>query len=228
MVDASTPRPAASLMLLRDGVQGLEVLVGRRGEHVRAFPGATVFPGGKVEDADRLWSGAGEDARVAAAHAALRETFEETGLLVCASGEGAPRGSDVAAMSAAVEDGRLAFPDLLARWNRSLDLARLRPFSRWVTPLGAPYRFDTWFFAAAASRAEAEAALICAEMEALRWARPADLLTEAGLRLIFVTRRNLELLAESASAEEALAAAARRGVYEGRPAAAPEAFGGRP
>ncbi len=85
------PVPAASLILLRQGVE-LEVLVGRRAADARTFPGATAFPGGKLEAQDAEWPGAADDPLAIAGYAALRETFEETGLLVAAGGEGAPEG----------------------------------------------------------------------------------------------------------------------------------------
>jgi 8-oxo-dGTP pyrophosphatase MutT (NUDIX family) len=81
------PRDAASLILLRDGKAGLEVLIGRRGKGARFMPGRYVFPGGRVtaEDA-RTWAGEPGGDKVpgflALKHAALRETFEETGLVV--------------------------------------------------------------------------------------------------------------------------------------------------
>src|SRR5260370_26023614 len=81
------PRDAASLILLRDGKTGLEVLIGRRGTGARFMPGRYVFPGGRVTTADaRPWAGEpggdGAPTFLALKHAALRETFEETGLVV--------------------------------------------------------------------------------------------------------------------------------------------------
>src|SRR5579875_2888191 len=106
------PRPAASLVLIRDGEGGVEVLVGRRPDTLRAFPGATVFPGGKLEAVDRAWPGAADDLLLASAYAALRETFEETGLLIEADGAGAPAGVDVEEARAALAAGRTDFPEL--------------------------------------------------------------------------------------------------------------------
>src|SRR6266436_2715476 len=81
------PRDAASLILLRDGARGLEVLIGRRGKGARFMPGRYVFPGGRVTaDDSRPWRGeAGATeapALLALKRAALRETFEETGLVI--------------------------------------------------------------------------------------------------------------------------------------------------
>ena len=210
----SLPVPAASLMLLRDH-DGLEVLVGRRALATRAFPGATVFPGGKLEPQDAAWPTAGGEVLRIAAYAALRETFEETGLLVCASGEGPPQEADVAQARHAVETGELAFAELVARWGRPLEPARLAPFAHWVTPAAAPYRFDTYFFLAQASVQEAGATLICAEFEQVGWARPGSLLRDEGRRLMTPTRHCLNVLQESACAADAIRAARARRPYDG-------------
>ncbi len=207
------PQAAASLLLLRDR-DGVEVLVGRRSPATRAFPGATVFPGGKLEPQDADWPDAGDALRTAA-YAALRETFEETGVFVCAGGEGPPQDVDVARARLAVEAGETVFADLSARWARPLDLQRLTPFAHWITPTGAPYRFDTCFFLVEASTYEAEATLICAEFEQLGWARPAELLRDERRRLMTPTRHCLKVLQGASTAAEAIAAALRRGPYDG-------------
>ena len=208
------PLPSASLLLLRDR-DGVEVLVGRRALAARAFPGATVFPGGKLEPQDAGRPDASNDPLRTAAHAALRETFEETGLYICAGGEGPPRGADIASVRLAVEAGETMFADLDAHWARPLDLQRLTPFAHWITPSNAPYRFDTYFFLVEASAYEAAATLICAEFEQLGWARPAALLRDEGRRLMTPTRHCLKVLQGVSSAAEAIQAARARGLYEG-------------
>ena len=224
MTDISKPvvavRPAASLILLRRGAAGLEVLVGRRAAAARAFPGATVFPGGKLEDhdVDLLVAGAGADG--VARYAVLRETFEETGLLVTASGGGPPDGADVSAAREAVDTGTLRFADLLARWKVEPGVARLTRFAHWITPRPAPYRFDTAFFLVSASKYEAQAPLICAEFEQLWWAQPQALLSEHGRSLMTPTRHCLGVLAQSGTPEEAVEAARRRGSIDGQAARA--------
>jgi 8-oxo-dGTP pyrophosphatase MutT (NUDIX family) len=205
------PRPAASLILLRQGEE-LEVLVGRRTVDAPAFPGATVFPGGKIEPQD---APPGAGVIEAASRAAIREAFEETGLLITDDGLcPLPRG-DLQAGRAAVEAGRAVFMDLLAEWNLRAGLSRLTPFAHWITPEHAPYRFDTYFFVAQASRLEGGAPLICAEFEEVRWVAPRSLLRDEAARLIRPTRRSLEMLCESATAEAAVEAAQARGLVEG-------------
>ncbi len=209
------PVPAASLILLRQGADGLEVLVGRRSLTTRAFPGAIVFPGGKIEAQDAAWPGASGDTLLTARYGALRETFEETGLLIEATGEGPPAGADLAAARRKVEAGEELFCSLLERWDRSLDPGRLTPLAHWITPERAPYRFDTLFFLAAASPHEAEASLICAEFEQLNWMRPAALLEHEAPRLVTPTRHCLGVLRDSLTVSQALDAARSRGMIDG-------------
>jgi 8-oxo-dGTP pyrophosphatase MutT (NUDIX family) len=215
--DPPRPRPAASLILLRDGADGLEVLIGRRAAHIPAFPGVLSFPGGKIEAVDGAL-GSPADTLRAAAVAAVRETFEETGLLITDDGDGAPPDIDVAIARRDLEQARTSFADQLERWRRRPGLERLCAFSNWITPKDAPYRFDTWFFVAAASRIEAAAELdCCAEFVALSWMRPVDILaTEAGA-LMRPTRGNLEILTRSRTAEEAIAKAQACEPFLGRP-----------
>ena len=143
------PRDAASLVLLREGPAGLTVLMGRRGRSARFMPGFYVCPGGRVADDDRRqWSGeAGEPGAAEGsafrrlARAALRETFEETGVLV---GSSAPTGA-----------GAARFPIEAAYAARDIvpDLRLLTYIGRAITPTASPLRFDTRFFLADASYA---------------------------------------------------------------------------
>ena len=210
-----TPVPAASLILLRDGADSVEVLVGHRSLSTRAFPGAIVFPGGKLEAQDAAWPGASGDPLKAALYGALREAFEETGLLIEAAGEGPPAEADLGLERRRVEGGEIAFADLLQRWERVLDPERLIPFAHWITPERAPYRFDTLFFLVAASAYEAQAPLICEEFAQLNWMRPEVLLAQEGRRLMTPTRHCLELLRAAPAAADAVEAARVRGLVEG-------------
>ena len=207
------PSPASSLILLRGG-GALEVLVGRRTLTTRAFPGATVFPGGRLEAEDRSWPGA-RDALSTAKYAAIRETFEETGLLVTTSGEPPALEGDLHSARADIEAGAMRFADWVARLTFVLGLDRLTPFAHWVTPASAPYRFDTLFFLVEASEAEAGSPLIWAEFEQLGWAAPQALLDSAQTRLVTPTRHCLEVLAASATPKQAIEAAKARGLIDG-------------
>lgn len=189
------PRPAASLVLLRPAPDGFEVLMGRRHAATRAFPDAMVFPGGKIEPGDLVAeNGASVGALFApappgAAHAALRETFEETGLW----------------LADAAQAGR--FPDRAA-------YGRLIPYAHWITPERSPYRFDTWFFLAVATQAEADAPLGGDEFESLAWAAPARAVADHATALLPPTRHSLTRLARHGSVEAALAEARTSGLFD--------------
>jgi 8-oxo-dGTP pyrophosphatase MutT (NUDIX family) len=185
-------RPAATVMLLRDAAAGLEVFVLQRVASMAFAAGMTAFPGGGVDDRDRVdlaWAGPGAHwwaDRFAAEPglagavvvAAVRELFEETGVLLADLPSGSPVGDPKS-----LEDVRLqiiehrAGLDALGATIRA-DL--LRPWARWVTPPGQPRRYDTFFLAAVAPPG-VEARLLTTEAEVGRWIRPQDAL-EAGRR----------------------------------------------
>lgn len=216
-------RPSSTLLLLRDGAEGLEVFVVERHHQIDFAGGATVFPGGKVEPGDEdpglreRCAGAEDldDAALGFRVAAIREAFEECGVLLAR-----PRGHD-----SFVSVARLA--DFFKRWQADVrghrvsmaDLARaedlvlacdlLVPFAHWITPEFMPKRFDTWFFLMAAPAGQF-AAHDGAESVGSTWISPRRALdeAEAGKRtIIFPTRMNLAKLARSRTTAEAIAAA---------------------
>jgi 8-oxo-dGTP pyrophosphatase MutT (NUDIX family) len=138
------PRHAASLVLLREGPGGITVLMGRRGLTARFMPGFYVCPGGRVAADDREpWAGETgepEAAEGSAFHrlgrAALRETFEETGILV-----GVPAQIETAA-------ARFPIETAYAEQGLAADLHLLTFIGRAITPTASPMRFDTSFFLA--------------------------------------------------------------------------------
>jgi 8-oxo-dGTP pyrophosphatase MutT (NUDIX family) len=146
------PRNAATLILLRDGARGLEVLIGRRGAGARFMPGRYVFPGGRVMSSDALpWCGepGGTEARalLALKRAALRETFEETGLVVGRPADATAGGPAGSAIEHAYAARHLApAPDLL------------RLVGRAITPAASPIRFHARFFLADGRHAAGELA----------------------------------------------------------------------
>jgi 8-oxo-dGTP pyrophosphatase MutT (NUDIX family) len=158
------PRDAASLILLREGTGGLEVLIGRRGQSARFMPGRYVFPGGRVGAADaRPWRGetgaAGPRPLLALKRAALRETFEETGLVVGQPAEASPSGEGPVLSPvehAYVAKGLAPAPDLL------------RLVGRAITPATSPIRFHARFFVADGRHAAGELTA-GEELDDLRW-----------------------------------------------------------
>lgn len=214
-------RPAATVLLLRDGGAGLEVFMGRR-HPLTGFAGdALVFPGGRIDDADRAFARRGVCVRVAGEDetatafrvGALRETFEESGVLL-ARKNGRPAG----AACAPARGGR-AFAEFLEGEGLVLATDLLVPFAHWITPEGLfPKRFDTMFFLAAAPAGQV-AAHDGEELVDSCWIAPARALAgEGGGRLEFVTRRNLEKLGRARTVVEALETARARRIVTVLPA----------
>ncbi|HEV7426428.1 MAG TPA: NUDIX hydrolase [Thermoanaerobaculia bacterium] len=189
------PIPAASVIVLRDAP--LEVLMIRRHSKSSFVPDAWVFPGGGVEPADY---DLGDGTEISTMRiAAARELFEESGIWL-----GAPL-DDADAKRRALLGGEITFASLID--ESPIDLTNLVWTSRWITPVGVPKRFDTYFFLAAVSRDAVASAENVEAVEAI-WISPAEAIEK--LQIVFPTQKNLEALAGFSAAEELLAS--RRGV----------------
>ena len=225
------PLPAATLVLLRDGEGGLEVLLLRRAAHAGFVPGAYVFPGGRVDrsDSDKLLLARldGLDAEEAARRlglsysdppavayyvAALREAFEETGILVAQDETGAapPTAREdptVDALRDHLMGHQTRFHEVLDRLGCRLDGAAVEYMAHWITPEAEPRRFDTRFFAARV-RGGAHPVVDPREMVEALWITPAAALRrhrEGGLPMVFPTIRSLEELATFPTVDTVLA-----------------------
>ena len=176
-------RRAASVVLVRDGADGVEVFVLERAGEMAFAAGMTVFPGGGLDAADgealtqglvneaaaadaaRAWSTSPEAAAALLA-CAVRETYEETGvLLVDATPDAGARARLVA--------GEAGLGDVVAR----LDADGLRPWARWITPEAMPRRYDTAFFLAAVPTGQ-EPDGATTEAVGARWCTPVRALRE--------------------------------------------------
>ncbi|MDM0049409.1 NUDIX domain-containing protein [Variovorax sp. J22R115] len=215
-------RVAATLIVLRDGASGMEVLMLRRAEkEADQNSGASVFPGGTLDAQDRALHALcnGMDDTAASLRlgipengldyyaAAVRECFEEAGLLFAGDADGrlveldemAPQ--ELIALRLAVEEGADALRKLCAERGWRLAVDRLAYFSHWLTPLGMPRRFDTRFFVALAPRRQSARPDGRETVEHM-WLRPADAVDPArGLKLMNVQRRILLQLANFDTAE---------------------------
>jgi 8-oxo-dGTP pyrophosphatase MutT (NUDIX family) len=174
-----------------------------------------VFPGGKIHPTDEApawrdqalgWDETAHRER-GPRIAAIREAYEETGILLARHADLSHFAGDerVGAARDAIVARPDAFLDLVSEFELKLDLAALAVFARWITPATMPKRFDTWFFAAAAPP---DQLAICDGWETVdaEWIEPAEALRLAasGERsVIFPTRMNLKLLAEASGARDA-------------------------
>lgn len=207
MTEPPVARPASTILLLRDGAAGLETFMVVRHHQIDFASGALVFPGGRMEAADAALAAerAPEDPLAPQKVAAIREAFEECGVLLAR-----PEGEDgfVSAARATGLDRAAPFAGLMAREKLVPALDALTPFAHWITPDFVPKRFDTHFFLA---RAPADQALVHDGHEAVDsvWISPGEALAEHGKRyqLLFPTYRNLWKLAAHADAASAIDAA---------------------
>lgn len=227
---AANIRPAASVLVLRDGARGVEVLLMRRPERDNDFrSGACVFPGGVVDAGDstmQRWCLGLDDAAASRRLgleqggldffvAALRECFEEVGLLYVCRPDGAAL--DAAALRALrawrprLHRGEATIAQLCETLDCRLDLRDTAYFAHWLTPVVRPKRFDTRFFVRLAPPGQ-EAEPDFGEALELMWLTPAEALDPArALKLLNVTQRTLHELRGYASAREAHAAAVAKG-----------------
>jgi 8-oxo-dGTP pyrophosphatase MutT (NUDIX family) len=210
-------RPAATVLLLRDGAAGIEVLMITRHTDAAFAGGALVFPGGRVDGSDgapemlaRCRPVAGADAAAMALRiAAIRETFEEAHVLLAR-----PRGEDRLLGAAALAEverraGSKDFAALVATGAIELAADLLVPYAHWITPEREPKRFDTHFFLAPAPLDQVAAHDGSEAVDSL-WTTAAAAIAASEAKqvsLIFPTRMNLIKLGRSRTVAEALAAA---------------------
>ncbi len=217
-------RPAATIMLLRDGPDGIEVFMVVRHQAIAFAGGALVFPGGRVEEADHELAAIGDacpnpegldTAALAFRVAAIRETFEECGVLF-ARARGSRDLIDAATLKrledrhrAALNAGSIGFDAVLESEGLLPAPDLLVHFAHWITPASQPKRYDTQFFLAEAPAAHLAVHDGWEAVESL-WITPARALadTAAGTyKLVFATAKNLEKLGRSKTVAEAIATA---------------------
>lgn len=229
-------RPAATVMLVRDAADGLEVFMLRRTSQAIFAGGMYVFPGGAVDDADRTDDAAGfcdgrtnadashllqvETGGLAWWIAAIRECFEEAGFLLATHNGATVRLDDprhtgrYEIARRAVHSGALTLRDLCAEEDLRLDLSDVHYIANWITPPGQQRRFDTRFFVARAPEDQTPLHDGAETVESL-WIRPADALDRfaAGEFGMFPpTVAVLAWLAASDTTDQAMEAGAAVGI----------------
>ncbi len=220
----ATARPAATIMLLRDGPDGIEVFMVVRHHAIDFAGGALVFPGGRVEESDQELAARPQDCpnpddldpdAMAFRIAAIRETFEECGVLL-ARPHGSPDLIDAETLNrleqqhrGALNAGSIGFDAVLESEGLVPASDLLVHFAHWITPASQAKRYDTHFFLAEAPAAQLAVHDGWEAVESI-WITPARALadTEAGIyKLVFATAKNLEKLGQAPSVAKAMAAA---------------------
>jgi 8-oxo-dGTP pyrophosphatase MutT (NUDIX family) len=217
-------RDAATVVLVRDGADGIETFLQKRVPQMAFAPGMTVFPGGGVDPhdarADIAWTGPEPtwwaeqfvaDAATAQAlvAAAVRELFEECGVLLAGRADGSL--ADPAPLQAqrqALVDKEISLADFLAAEGLSLRADLLRPLAHWTTPLGEKRRYDTRFFVAALPKGQSADGLTSEAAETL-WQTGAAAIAdfEAGKHVLLPpTWTQLREIARFDTVDELLAA----------------------
>jgi 8-oxo-dGTP pyrophosphatase MutT (NUDIX family) len=226
------PRDAATIMLVREGKAAMQVLMLQRNDQSVWVAGAHLFPGGAVDPSDSseeiaTWCSGRDEAEASrilgVAHgglsffvAAVRECFEEAGILLATDGNGLLSFEKPDLEARFVEHrrklnaGETTLADICASENVRLDLGRVAYFGHWITPEGSPRRYDTRFFVAVVPDGQ-EALHDDSEVVASTWIEPAAALARhrAGeIDLMLPTVKNLEAIERFDSASELMAAAA--------------------
>jgi 8-oxo-dGTP pyrophosphatase MutT (NUDIX family) len=217
-------RPAATVLLLRDRPAGLEVFMVVRHHAIDFAGGALVFPGGRVEETDQELADRPQDCpnpdgldanALAFRIAAIRETFEECGVLLAR-----PHGSrdliDAATLRrledqhrATLNAGSIGFDAVLGSEGLLPAPDLLVHFAHWITPAHQPKRYDTHFFLAEAPEAHLAVHDGQEAVESI-WITPEQALADAAkgkYRLVFATAKNLEKLGRSRTVDEAMSTA---------------------
>jgi glyoxylase-like metal-dependent hydrolase (beta-lactamase superfamily II)/8-oxo-dGTP pyrophosphatase MutT (NUDIX family) len=202
-------RPAATVLLLRDTPQGFEVLMTRRSATASFAPGAYVFPGGVIDASDAQAHALAQrratqdDEGLTQAVAAIRESFEELGVLFARHADG--RWAD--AQDIAALDRHSPFAEQCRERGLVLAADQVFTLAHWITDRDLPRRFDVWFLVARMPEGQTPVADEAEQFEPV-WVRPADALQrheDGSFFMIFPTIRTLERLAKFEKVDDVLA-----------------------
>ncbi len=209
--------PAATVLLLRDTPEGIEVLMTRRSENASFAPGAYVFPGGRIDDSDvearpiALRRRTQSRVQLTQAIAAVRESFEELGVLLARHRDGRMvSGAEVAAMDRSTPPEMSLAAQCAVRGLR-LATDEVFTLAHWMTDRDLPKRFDVPFLVARMPEGQVPVADETEQFEPC-WVRPADALARHAQKrfaMIFPTVRTLERLAAFDSVDAVIAVCAR-------------------
>jgi 8-oxo-dGTP pyrophosphatase MutT (NUDIX family) len=214
------PLPAATILLVRDAPDGIEVFMVKRHHQIDFISGALVFPGGKVDKrdndadlADFTDGGAGwTDAMRALGAAAIREAFEESGILLARDADtnafvDETRLASLEPYRRALDKHEIGLVDMLRKENLKLAFDQLERFAHWITPEHMPKRFDTHFFIAPSPVGHAGRHDGHESVDSVWITAERAISDRKTWNVVFPTKLNLMMLAKSRCVADALAAA---------------------
>lgn len=233
----ASPLASATILLLRDGANGIEVFMVKRHHQIDFASGALVFPGGKLDKHDSdpalrgLTDGAGKltDLQLSVAACAIREGFEESGILL-ARKPGQPDYVDAATSSALaswrpkLNASEVGLTEFLTKENLRLACDGLVPFAHWVTPTFMPKRFDTYFYVAATPAGQLGRHDGSESVDSV-WVNPLEAIEDKRWTIIFPTKMNLLKLGKSKTVAEAIARAKSDPIVTVEPKVVPKGDG---
>ena len=217
---AAVPVPSATVLILRDGPRGIEVFMVKRHHQVDYVAGALVFPGGKVAESDRdaelakfMRGVENWDAPMRAlAAAAIREAFEEAGILFAREADtdefiSSERLDALDHYRHPLEKNEIGLIDMLRAEKLVLACDALAHFAHWITPVMNPKRFDTHFFLAAVPKGHAGSHGGRESVDSV-WITPEEAVADSEKwTVVFPTRLNLLKLGKSRTVADAMKAA---------------------
>ena len=220
--DIPVPTPASTVIIGRDGLMGIEMFMVLRHEKSNFASGALVFPGGKIDESDKVpalrsfCTGAEdvEDSMLCTMVAAVRETFEESGILLARHGDddNILSGAHLASLDRyrqPLNSGELTLAEFLKEEDIKLACDQLTLFAHWITPEMVPRRFDTRFFLAKAPEGHDGVHDGTESVDSL-WISTQDAIGEykdGKYFIMFPTRMNIQKLGRNRTMNDALAAA---------------------
>jgi len=233
----AAPLASATILLLRDGANGIEVFMVKRHHQIDFASGALVFPGGKVDKHDgdpalrALTDGAANfnDLQLSLAACAIREGFEESGILLARKpGQrdyvDAPTSSALAPWRPKLNASEVGLAEFLNKENLRLACDGLVTFAHWVTPTFMPKRFDTYFYVAATPAGQLGRHDGSESVDSV-WVNPLEAIEDKRWTIIFPTKMNLLKLGKSKTVAEAIARAKSDPIVTVEPKVVPKGDG---
>jgi 8-oxo-dGTP pyrophosphatase MutT (NUDIX family) len=233
----AVPLPSATILMLRDGASGVEVFMVKRHHQIDFASGALVFPGGKVDAHDRdpalrdHADGAADldDLHLSIAACAIREGFEESGILLAREPGStdfidAARASELSPWRPKLNAGEVGLAEFVTREKLRLACDALVPFAHWITPTFMPKRFDTYFYVAAAPPGQLGRHDGSESVDSV-WVNPNEAIGDKRWTIIFPTKMNLMKLARAKTVADAIAAAKAAPIVTVEPKVVPKGDG---